>query len=137
DCDIFAVVIDTECLRKIFFNCQVFKGLHAKPKIKIHGIQGKSCRSLKLELKIKIMIVGYDKEFNFVNLDNSDTSVQIRKYVGNPQDPCKFSSIPLQDKLESPFFGIPVLSKLDTSNNHVIIGHNFRNTQSQLDTNHA
>jgi hypothetical protein len=134
DCDILASVIDTNAnSKKVFFNCQILKKPNTKPSIIIHGIQ-KSFRKRKYNLKIKIMVIGYDMDFNFILPDS--IGVELIKNAYNPQNPREFHSIPLQQKLNSmitdgiPFFGIPVLNDLDSSNKSIIIGHNFCNTRS-------
>src|SRR3954454_18990239 len=73
-------------------------------------------------------------DFNFILPDT--ISVELIKVDYNNKQDLEFHSIPLQQKLDSlmarsiPFFGVPILSNLDSSNNSLIIGHNFRNTQS-------
>src|SRR5581483_11302684 len=93
DCDIFATVIDAKNERKIFYNCQILKAPEEKPKIIVYGIQ-KNLRSFELKLKIKIMVIGHDTDFNFINSDNTDNSVQIENNVYDSQVPCEFSSMP-------------------------------------------
>ncbi|CAB4426573.1 unnamed protein product [Rhizophagus irregularis] len=139
DCDIFATVVDTNAnSKKVFFNCQILRKPNTKPSIIIHGIQ-KSFQKRRYNLKIKIMIIGYDKDFNFILPDT--ISVELIKNVYDPQNLLEFYSIPLKQKLNSmvtngiPFFGIPVLSNLDSSNKSIIIGHNFCNTLSSNDFN--
>ncbi|PKC01872.1 hypothetical protein RhiirA5_402643 [Rhizophagus irregularis] len=139
DCDIFATVVDTNAnSKKVFFNCQILRKPNTKPSIIIHGIQ-KSFQKRRYNLKIKMMIIGYDKDFNFILPDT--ISVELIKNVYDPQNLLEFYSIPLKQKLNSmvtngiPFFGIPVLSNLDSSNKSIIIGHNFCNTLSSNDFN--
>jgi hypothetical protein len=134
DCDIFASVIDTnENSKNVFFDCHILRKPKTKPSIMIHGIQ-KNFQKHKYNLKIKIMVIGYDINFNFI-LPNT-IGVELVKTVCNPLNPCEFYSIPLQRELDSmlasciPFFGIPILNNLDSSNKSIIIGHKFRNTQS-------
>uniref|UniRef100_U9URT7 DUF7431 domain-containing protein n=1 Tax=Rhizophagus irregularis (strain DAOM 181602 / DAOM 197198 / MUCL 43194) TaxID=747089 RepID=U9URT7_RHIID len=80
------------------------------------------------------MVIGYDIDFNFILPDT--ICVELVKTVYDPQIPCEFHTIPLQQELDSmlasciPFFGIPIFSNLDSSNKSIIIGHKFRNTQS-------
>jgi hypothetical protein len=132
DSDIFATVIDTDDNAKnVFFNCQIFKKPNTKPSIIIHGIQRKFMR-LNYQLKIKIMVVGFDIHFNHIL---SDTSVYLYKDEYKSESSCLFNS--MNYKLEHelitgniPFLGIPVLNRLDSSNNSLIIGHNFCNIQS-------
>src|ERR1044072_3157286 len=95
-----------------------------KPRIIIHGIQKKIIRFIRrvCKLKLKIMIVGYDTEFNHIL---SDISVELRKfengYLENGyhrrrriHEKLEFRSIKLEHghkliKNHVPFFGIPVL----------------------------
>ncbi|GBC01723.1 hypothetical protein RclHR1_04300005 [Rhizophagus clarus] len=133
DCDIFATVIDTEDSKNIFFNCQILKpksenGELVKPRILIHGIQ-KKFKSHKFKLKIKIMIVGYDKDFNFIL-----PTIEVIKKHHNSRDHHSFDSIALskQDLMTRniPFFGIPVFE--DLNHKSLVIGHNFRNVDNEL-----
>uniref|UniRef100_U9STW6 DUF7431 domain-containing protein n=1 Tax=Rhizophagus irregularis (strain DAOM 181602 / DAOM 197198 / MUCL 43194) TaxID=747089 RepID=U9STW6_RHIID len=133
DCDIFAAVVNAnDNSKKVFFNCQIFRELKAKPSIIIHGIQEKFQRC-KYQLKINIMIIGYDINFNHIL---SDTIVRLNKEVYYaPESPCFFNSMKLQFECDlitknKFFLGIPILSNLDSSNNSLIIGHNFCNTNS-------
>ncbi|RIA88004.1 hypothetical protein C1645_776023 [Glomus cerebriforme] len=132
DCDAFATVIDAdEVSTNVFFNCQILRKPKAKPNIIIHGIQ-EEFQKCKYKLKIKIMIIGYDINFNFIL---SDTIVQLNKEVYDPESPCLFNNMKLQLEHELitgniPFLGFPILDNLDSSNNSIIIGHNFCNTQS-------
>ncbi|GET00859.1 hypothetical protein GLOIN_2v1473653 [Rhizophagus clarus] len=136
DCDIFAAVVDTEDSKNIFFNCQILKpkaekGKQIKPRIIIHGIQ-KQFQSRNFKLKIKIMVVGYDTNFNFI-LPN----VEVIKNDHNSHDQHNFTSVPLpkHDLMtkNTPFFGIPVLESLNHLNKFLIIGHNFRNVDDKLE----
>ncbi|CAB4426316.1 unnamed protein product [Rhizophagus irregularis] len=134
DCDIFASVIDTnENSKNVFFDCHILRKPKTKPSIIIHGIQ-KNFQKHKYNLRIKIIVIGYDTDFNFILPDT--IGVELVKNVYNPQNPCEFHTIPLQQELHSmlasciPFFGIPIFSNLDSSNNSIIIGHKFHNTQS-------
>ncbi|RGB23895.1 hypothetical protein C1646_773852 [Rhizophagus diaphanus] len=132
DCDIFAAVVNADDnSKKVFFNCQIFRKPEAKPSIIIHGIQEKF-QKCKYQLKINIMIIGYDINFNHIL---SDVIVHLNKEDYDPKSPCFFNSMKLQldYKLITkniPFLGIPILSNLDSSNNSLIIGHNFCNTHS-------
>ncbi|CAB4426297.1 unnamed protein product [Rhizophagus irregularis] len=126
--DIYATIFDTnEKSKNVFFNCQILRESGAKPSIIIHGIQ-KEFKQCRYKLKIKIMVIGYDTDFNSL-LPN--TSVELIKNIYDPRNPCEFYSIPLKHKLDSmlerniPFFGIPVFENFDL-NKSLIIGHNFR-----------
>ncbi|GES72719.1 hypothetical protein GLOIN_2v759589 [Rhizophagus clarus] len=131
DCDIFATVVNTnEDSNNVFFNCQIFRKPKAKPGIIIHGIQDKF-QQCKYQLKIKIMVIGYDTDFNFIL---SDTNVKLNKEIYDSESPCLFNSMKFKLEHElitknTPFLGIPILNNLDSSNNSLIIGHNFCNTQ--------
>ncbi|RIA91153.1 hypothetical protein C1645_132041 [Glomus cerebriforme] len=131
DCDILAAVVDTKDSKNIFFNCQVLKKPKAekekpaKPSIIIYGIQ-KKFQKYKFKLKIKIMVVGYDMDFNFIL-----PSIEVIENYYDPQGPCNFKSMELASNYNLltgniPFFGIPILENLNSSNNSLIIGHNFR-----------
>ncbi|CAB4376516.1 unnamed protein product [Rhizophagus irregularis] len=134
DSDVFATVVDTdEDSRNVFFNCQILKKPKTKPSIIIHGIQEKFKR-LKYQLKIKMMIIGFDIHFNLIL---SDSSVSLYKDVYKSESSCLFNSINHNeldyDKLiagNEPFLGIPMINRLDSSNNSLVIGHNFCNIQS-------
>ncbi|CAB4376445.1 unnamed protein product [Rhizophagus irregularis] len=134
DCDIFAAVVDTdENSKKVFFNCQILKKSNAKPSIIIHGIQEKF-QECKCRLKIGIMIIGYDVDFNFIY---SDVSVELIKCVYNSKKPSM--ALPFEEELIStntPFLGIPVLNSITYLNSSIAIGHNFRkldNKPNELD----
>ncbi|PKY61134.1 kinase-like protein [Rhizophagus irregularis] len=131
DYDIFASVFENnENSKSDFFNCQILKKPNTKPSIIIHGIQmQKEFKPCEYKLKIKIIIIGYDTDFNFML---PDISVESMRYVYNPKNSYIFYNLPLQRKIDLigvPLFGIPVLSNLDLSNSSIIIGHNFCNTQ--------
>ncbi|GBC10311.1 hypothetical protein RclHR1_09510002 [Rhizophagus clarus] len=135
DCDIFASVFDNnENSRSDLFCCKILREPNTKPSIIIHCMQ-KEFKPWRYNLKIMIMIIGYDTDFNFMLQDI--ISVELIKNEYKPQNNHEFHRIPLQQKLSSmmssgvPFFGIPILSNLDSSNNSIIIGHNFCNTQSR------
>ncbi|RIA88014.1 hypothetical protein C1645_877693 [Glomus cerebriforme] len=78
------------------------------------------------------MVVGYDIDFNIILPNMISVDVIREKY--DSQSKIEFDSIPSQRKFSSmmtngiPFFGIPVLDNLDPSNNSIVIGHNFDNT---------
>ncbi|RGB25100.1 hypothetical protein C1646_821229 [Rhizophagus diaphanus] len=131
DSDVFATVADTDEYSKAFFNCQIFKKQKAIPIIIIHGIQEKF-KQLKYQLKIKIMVIGFDIYFNHIL---SDTSVFLYKDEYKSKSSCLFDSMNYKLEYElitgnTPFLGIPILNRLDSSNNSLIIGHNFCNIQS-------
>ncbi|RIA95377.1 hypothetical protein C1645_488884 [Glomus cerebriforme] len=135
DCDIFASVIDTKNSKNVFFNCQIFRASEPeeKPCIIIHGIQ-KEFKQCKYKLSIKIIVVGYDTDF----LSNFSVELIKKEYIPQSQE---FGSMILQDvrcrliEQNIPFFGIPIISNLNSSNNSensLIIGHNFRKLDNNL-----
>ncbi|POG70091.1 hypothetical protein GLOIN_2v1619342, partial [Rhizophagus irregularis DAOM 181602=DAOM 197198] len=66
DCDVFASVYEAnENSKNVFFNCQILREPSAKPSIIIHGIQNKF-KQCKYNLKVRIMFIGYDINFNFI-----------------------------------------------------------------------
>src|SRR5438045_3430906 len=77
------------------------------------------------------MVIGYDTYFNFIS---SDTRAELIKSDYNSKNQ-KFAIMSLQLNYDLminriPFFGIPILSNLDSSNKSLAIGYNFHNTQS-------
>ncbi|CAB4483691.1 unnamed protein product [Rhizophagus irregularis] len=140
DCDIFASVINTKNSKDIFFNCQIFhtnnNKSNEKPSIIIHSIQKESKEFQKCEykLKIKIMIIGYDINFS------SNIRVELIKKKYNSQNQHEYyNSMILQPinhnnliEKNIPFFGIPILSNFNSSNNSNIIGHNFCKSDNGL-----
>ncbi|PKC62962.1 hypothetical protein RhiirA1_520482 [Rhizophagus irregularis] len=115
DSDVFATVVDTgEDSKNVFFNCQILKKQKARPSIIIHGIIQEKFKQLKYQLKIKIMIIGFDIDFNHIL---SDTSVLLYKdieYISKSS--CLFNSMNHNEldyyKLiagNTPFLGIPIL----------------------------
>jgi hypothetical protein len=120
DCDIFATVVDDdENSKKVFFNCQILKNPNAKPSIIIHGIQ-KEFQKRICKLKIGIMVIGYDIDFNFIH---SNISVEL---VNNTYN---FKGELITDNL---FLGIPVLKNFNHLNYSITIGHNFRKLNNEL-----
>ncbi|CAB5369750.1 unnamed protein product [Rhizophagus irregularis] len=109
DCNIFAAAVNADDnSKKVFFSCQIFRKPKAKPSIMIHGIQEKF-QQCKYQLKINVMVIGYDV------FERTCMKLQLE---------CELITRNI------PFFGIPILSNLDSSNNSLIIGHNFCNTHS-------
>ncbi|PKC62504.1 kinase-like protein [Rhizophagus irregularis] len=78
----------------------------------------------KCNLEIMLMIIGYDLNFNF---DRPDFNIQIKverhDYSASKNQTQKY---PLESD-STHCFGIPVLRKLDDSNNSLVIGHQFYN----------
>ncbi|RGB27234.1 hypothetical protein C1646_769370 [Rhizophagus diaphanus] len=129
DYDIFATAIDTEGSKKVFFNCKIFKNPKGKPSVIIHGFQ-KEFHSCKYKLNVGLTIIGYDIDFSFIL---SDTSVELINQEYDSSNQREFGSINLSFEHDLmaeniPFFGIPILSNFNSSNNSLVIGHNFCNT---------
>jgi hypothetical protein len=123
DCDVFAAVVDTdENSKEVFFNCQILKKQKSKPSIIIHGIQ-KKFQQCTCKLNVRIMIVGYDVDFNCIL---SDISVKLISNTYNSNQPN--IALPFEDELittNTPFLGIPVLENLNYLNSSIAIGYNF------------
>ncbi|CAB4440453.1 unnamed protein product [Rhizophagus irregularis] len=123
DCSIFATVVDKKKVNNDIFNCQIFWPPNQEPKLIIHCIQ-KKFKERKCNLKIMLMIIGYDLNFNF---DRPDFNIQIKverhNYSASKNQTQKY---PLESD-STHCFGIPVLRKLDDSNNSLVIGHQFYN----------
>ncbi|CAB4428347.1 unnamed protein product [Rhizophagus irregularis] len=124
DCNIFATVIDKK--EKDIFSCQITWPINEDPRLLIHCIQ-KKFRSRECKLKIKWMIVGYDINFDF---NHSDFNVKLKVLknefnISNQQTVIK--QLDLEYGSSVLCFGIPVLSKLNSSNNSLVIGHHFIN----------
>ncbi|PKK63268.1 hypothetical protein RhiirC2_855120 [Rhizophagus irregularis] len=149
DCNIFATVTDMTELKNDFFTCQVLCSSScsslppcpssscscppAKPSLLIHCVQNKF-KKRECNLKIKWMVVGYYTDFNFIL---SDFNVQLKifenKIVSDSQtmiDTLNFNYDHYVRKVP-PCFGMPVLTKLTTSNNSIIIGHHFFDAQEE------
>jgi hypothetical protein len=124
DCNIFATVVDKK--RKNIFSCQIIWPPDEDPRLIVHCIQ-KKFRKRECKLKIRWMIVGYDVNFNF---NYSDPNIKVR-VLRNDFKATNHQAIAEPLDLEyNPSvlcFGIPVLSKLDSSNNSLVIGHHFFN----------
>ncbi|RIA81538.1 hypothetical protein C1645_744442 [Glomus cerebriforme] len=133
DCNIFATVIDMAESKNDFFTCQVLCPSNGKPSLIIHCIQ-KKFKQRQCNLKIGWMVIGYYINFNFIlsdfhaqlkilkqdfNMINNQTMInaELLSFEYN-----SFINIP-------PCLGIPVLTKLDSSNDSLVIGHHFYNAQ--------
>ncbi|PKC06568.1 hypothetical protein RhiirA5_419405 [Rhizophagus irregularis] len=122
ECSIFAIVIDKK--EKDIFNCQVVLSSNEDPKLIIHCFQ-KKFKKRKCKSKIMWMIIGYDISFDFNHLD-LDFKLKVLKNdfnASNHQDIAK--PLDLEYNPSVLCFGIPVLNKLDSSINSLIIGHYF------------
>ncbi|CAB5379062.1 unnamed protein product [Rhizophagus irregularis] len=101
DCSIFATVVDKKKANNDIFNCQIFWPPNQEPKLIIHCIQKKFKEHFNIQIKVE-------------RHDYSASKNQTQKY-------------PLESD-STHCFGIPVLRKLDDSNNSlVIVGHQFYN----------
>ncbi|RIA91140.1 hypothetical protein C1645_848209 [Glomus cerebriforme] len=133
DCDIFATVIDTEDSKNDFFNCQILCPSSGKPKpgLIIHCIQNKF-RKREYKLKIRIMIIGYDTEFDFLRPDfNVQLKVLKNKFNASSNQMLIMESLNFEHRKGPPCIGIPVLNTTDSSNNSLVIGHHYFNVQEE------
>ncbi|PKC12288.1 hypothetical protein RhiirA5_373207 [Rhizophagus irregularis] len=124
ECSIFSTVLDEK--GKDIFNCQVIWPSNEDPKLIIHCIQ-KKFRKRECKLKIIWMIVGYDINFDF-NHSVFNVKLKVLKNefnVSNQKAITKHLDLEYDSSILC--FGIPVLSKLDSSNNSLVIGHHFSN----------
>ncbi|CAB4378641.1 unnamed protein product [Rhizophagus irregularis] len=131
DCNIFATVLDTD-ENDDFFNYQIFHPPKGNPSLIIHCIQNK-LRKRECKLKIGWMIVGYHTDFNSIFTDsNIQLKVLESDFNASKQsmDDKKFLEFEYNSLIEKiPCLGIPVLSKLDSSNESIVIGHHFFNVK--------
>ncbi len=135
DCNFFATVIDAKEVKNDIFNCQILYPPGAKkPRLIIHCIQNKF-KERECKLKIGWMVIGYDINFNLfhqdfniqLNIYKKDLSIQSLDYKEeffNLEDNSLIKKIPC--------FGIPVLSKLDSSNISLVIGHHFFSKENTI-----
>ncbi|CAB5394996.1 unnamed protein product [Rhizophagus irregularis] len=129
DCNIFATVIDKK--GKDIFNCQIVWPPNEDPKLIIHCIQ-KKFRKRECILKIKWMIIGYDINFDF-NHSDLNVKMKILKEDFNSSDhQTIIKQLDLKYDSSALYFGIPILDKLDSSNNSLIIGHHFFNDENEI-----
>jgi hypothetical protein len=124
DCNFFATVVDQKNTNDLY-NCQILCPSNGKPSVIVNCIQ-KEFKRRKCHLKIGLMVIGYDTNFNFmISDDNSNVQIDILKKNFDASSPLQttFSKDSLENKI--PCLGIPVLDKLDSSNDSLIIGHYF------------
>ncbi|CAB4481465.1 unnamed protein product [Rhizophagus irregularis] len=124
DCNIFATIIDKK--EKDVFSCQIIWSPNEDPNLIIHCIQ-KKFRKCECKLKIKWMVVGYDIKFDF---NHSDFNVKLKVLknefnISNQQAVIKQLNLEYDSSVLC--FGIPVLSKLNSLKNSLVIGHHFIN----------
>ncbi|GBC04067.1 hypothetical protein RclHR1_00550012 [Rhizophagus clarus] len=131
DCNIFATVFDTD-ENDDFFNYQIFHPPKGSPSLIIHCVQNRF-KKRQCKLRIGWMVVGYHTDFNSI-FTNSNIQLKVLKSDFNSSKQSmddkkllKFEYNSLIEKI--PCFGIPVLSKLDSSNESIVIGHHFFNVQ--------
>src|SRR5207244_3284281 len=115
--NIFATVICTNKAKGDVFHCQILWQLNEDPSVIIHCIQ-KEFKKRECKLKIRLMIIGYD-----INLDLNRPIMNVQKHEFNASG-CQSFKLDLDDSTAL-CFGIPVLRKLDSSNNSLVIGHHF------------
>ncbi|UZO27495.1 uncharacterized protein OCT59_019688 [Rhizophagus irregularis] len=137
ECNIFATVIDTDNSRNDFFNCQILWTPNKNPKLIIHCIQHSLYSVFKksYNLKIGLMVVGYDINFDFINSDSNIHFEVIENKIGASKSMyCKklfddsFTE-EYKEYEEHICLGIPVLSELKPSHKFLVIGHHFSNYQ--------
>ncbi|EXX58825.1 hypothetical protein GLOIN_2v936225 [Rhizophagus irregularis DAOM 181602=DAOM 197198] len=125
ECNIFATVIDTDDSKNDFFSCQILLLPNRRPQLMIHCIQ-KYTRNTKYNLKVGLVVVGYDINFNFINSD----SVIRFEVIENKIEASKsmyYKKLFYDSFIEEPIcLGIPVLREPNPS---LVIGHHFFNYQ--------
>ncbi|CAB4427086.1 unnamed protein product [Rhizophagus irregularis] len=127
DCSIFATVIDKK--EKDIFNCQVIWSQNEDPRLVIHCIQ-KKFKQRKCKLRINWMVIGYDLNFD---LSHSEFNIQLKvqnEYFKATGHQTIIKSLDLEDNSSVLCLGIPVLSKLNSSNDSLVINHHFFNDQN-------
>ncbi|PKC01675.1 hypothetical protein RhiirA5_381540 [Rhizophagus irregularis] len=127
DCNIFATVIDKK--EKDIFNCQVIWSQNEDPRLVIHCIQ-KKFKQRKCKLRISWMVIGYDLNFD---LSHSEFNIQLKvqnEYFKATGHQTIIKSLDLEDNSSVLCLGIPVLSKLNSSNDSLVINHHFFNDQN-------
>ncbi|RIA86222.1 hypothetical protein C1645_829602 [Glomus cerebriforme] len=133
DCSIFATVIDMTESKNDFFTCQILCPPNGKPCLIIHCVQKKFKRR-ECKLKIGWMVIGYYTDFNFI-LSDFNAQLKILKNENNNQNMINTELLNFKydpyDRKVPPCLGIPVLTKLDSSNDSLIIGHHFFNAQEE------
>ncbi|CAB4395020.1 unnamed protein product [Rhizophagus irregularis] len=120
DCSIFATVIDKK--EKDIFNCQVIWSQNEDPRLVIHCIQ-KKFKQRKCKLRISWMVIGYDLNFN---LSHSEFNIQLKvqnEYFKATGHQTIIKSLDMEDNSSVLCLGIPVLSKLNSSNDSLKKNH--------------
>ncbi|UZO15523.1 uncharacterized protein OCT59_006942 [Rhizophagus irregularis] len=132
DCNIFATVIDTIESKNDFFTCQVLCPPDGNPSLIIHCIQ-KKFKRYQCKLKIGWMVIGYYTDFNFIHSDFKAQLKILKNEFSMPNNSNNQTMINAELlSFENPFINIPaclgspVLTKLDSSNDSLIIGKKIK-----------
>jgi len=149
DYSIFAVILDVERPRnssrprllpssrsdiKGSLVCQVLFEPDKTPKLIIHSVQRNAADKVIYNLKIGLMIIGYDLNFKMIYSDLGDPlHVEKKDFAATSS---MFSDKTFDFDLDYnlpiiPCLGIPVLNKLDKSARHIIMGHHFYDTKEE------
>ncbi|RGB40245.1 hypothetical protein C1646_663971 [Rhizophagus diaphanus] len=127
DCNIFATVIDTTESKNDFFTCQVLCPPDGNPSLIIHCIQ-KKFKRYQCKLKIGWMVIGYYTDFNFIHSDFNAQLKILKTEFSMPNNSNNQTMINAELlSFENPFINIPaclgspVLTKLDSSNDSLIM----------------
>jgi hypothetical protein len=135
DCNIFATVSDLSESKDDFFTCQVLYQPDEEQRLMIYCIQ-KEFKERQCKLKIGWMIIGYCTDFSSILLD-SDVQLRVVRndFASNNRGMSDDVLLNLEyDQSVRKFpvcLGIPVLSKLDSSNDSLVIGHHFSDAQKE------
>ncbi|CAB4483674.1 unnamed protein product [Rhizophagus irregularis] len=134
ECNIFATVIDTGDSKKVFFNCQILWTPNRNPRLIIHCNKNSN---KEYNLKIGLMVVGYDINFDFINSD-SNIHFEVKENKIKASKSMYYKKILILDDSfteeykeyeEHICLGIPVLRELKPSLDSLVIGHHFFNYQ--------
>jgi hypothetical protein len=134
DCNIFATVVDMKESKDDFFTCQVLCPPDENPSLIIHCIQ-KKFKRYQCKLKIGWMVIGYYTDFSFI-LSDFKVQLEILKTEFSMPNNSNMSNAKLLTVKNSfsnipPCLGCPVLTKLDSSNDSLVIGYHFFNAQEE------
>lgn len=137
DCNIFATVVDITESKNDFFTCQVFFPPGGMPSLIIHCVQ-KRFKPRQCKLKIGWMVIGYCTDISSALL-YSDIQLKVLKtdFTHN-QEMTKDVLLDFEYNsyiTKTPLcLGMPMLTKLDSSNYSLVIGHYFFNAQEENKT---
>jgi hypothetical protein len=126
-CRVFATVVDMEESKNDFFNCQILSSPGGKPSLIIHCIR--ISEKIDYKIKIGIMIAGYDID---LGLESKDKLKVLEHKVTTLSRSDELLLPNFNCKSEPYYIGIPVLNRLDTENNSLIIGHHFYKQENQI-----